>query len=208
MRSELPSTITVIDAILATCAVHPEFAPISSGLGYDKREYIAAGLGAHNPVREVITEALELFGGESSIALFLSLGTGHPGVISVPPNGELDIQALMRAVANDCEQRAQDIERQIGRVGIYFRFSVDQGMQNHHAAQVVDPSWIASQSEVYLSDQRTSTSLDALLGNFYGAARHVTLDQLGTFPALLASYPSLTTQQNTLVVPPYLLSPL
>jgi hypothetical protein len=37
----------------------------------------------------------------------------------------------MRAMMNDCDERAQEIERQISGVGIYFRFSVEQGMQNN-----------------------------------------------------------------------------
>ena len=143
--------------------------------------YVAAGLGANNPVSDVITEAHELFGGDSSVAFLLSLGTGHPGTIPVPPDGNVDIHKLMRDMMNDCEQRAQEVERRLGRVGIYFRFSVQQGMQNIHGGQATDPSWISSQTDAYLSDQRTSENIDALLQTFNAPKKHVTLGQLGEF---------------------------
>jgi hypothetical protein len=178
VRSQVPATITVIDAALASCSAQPDFAPVSSGSGYKKKVYVAAGLGANNPVSDVITEAHELFGGDSSVAFLLSMGTGHPGTIPIP-DGNVDVHKLMRDMMNDCEQRAQEIERRLGRVGIYFRFSVHQGMQNIHGDQATDPSWISSQTEAYLSDQKTSENLDALLQTFSTPNKHVTLGQLG-----------------------------
>jgi hypothetical protein len=185
VRSQLPSPITVIDAALASCSVQPDFAPVSSGSGYKKKVYIAAALGANNPVCDVITEAHELFGGDSTVAFLLSLGTGHPGTIPIPPEGTVDIHQLMRDMMNDCERRAQEFERRLGRVGVYFRFSVQQGMQNIHGGQATDPSWIASQTEAYLLDQRTSDNIDALLRTSNAPKKHVTLSQLGGFISLL-----------------------
>jgi hypothetical protein len=179
VRSQVPSAITVIDAALASCSAQPDFAPVSSGSGYKRKIYVAAGLGANNPVSDVITEAHDLFGGDSSVAFLLSLGTGHPGTIPVPPDGSVDIHRLMRDMMNDGEQRAQEVERRLGRVGIYFRFSVQQGMQNTHAGQAMDPNWITSQTEAYLLDQRTSGNIDALLQTFNAPNIHITLGQLG-----------------------------
>jgi hypothetical protein len=83
------------------------------------------------------------------------------------------------------------MERQIGGVGIYFRFSVEQGMQNHHGTQASSMSWIATQAAVYVSELGTSKNIDALLHNFDAATRHITLDQLGMCSSLLSSYASL-----------------
>jgi hypothetical protein len=100
---------------------------------------------------------------------------------------------------NDCEQRAQEVERRLGRVGIYFRFSVQQGMQNIHGSQATDPSWISSQTDAYLSDQSTSESIDALLQAFNSPNKRVTLGQLGEFISLLVSSLCLIGLQNTWV---------
>jgi hypothetical protein len=206
VRSQVPSAITVIDAVLASCSAQPDFAPISSGSGYKKKVYVAAGLGANNPISDVITEAHELFGGDSSVAFLLSIGTGHPGTIPVPPDSDIDIHKLMRDMMNDCEQRAQEVERRLGRVGVYFRFSVQQGMQNMHGSQATDPSWISSQTESYLSDQRTSENLDALLQTFNAPKKRVTLAQLGESVFPLASSLFLIEPQNMWVDPAYLKS--
>jgi hypothetical protein len=176
--AQLPSTVTVIEAALATCAVQPDFAPVSSGSWYRKREYIGVGLGANNPVRDLITEAHSLFGGDSSVASILSLGTGHPGIISFPADGgDVNLRRL-RDMMNDCEQRAQEVEQQIGRVGIYFRFSVEQGMQNDSPGQAADPSWILAQTESYLIDEGICEKIGAFVQNIDSPSRLVSLDQL------------------------------
>jgi hypothetical protein len=141
----------------------------------------------------VITEAHSLFGGDSGIATLLSLGTGHPGVISFPSGGEADLHSLMHDMMNDCEQRAQEIERQIGRVGIYFRFSVEQGMQSDRLGPVADPSQIMAQTESYLAQHRTGENISTFIQNFDTAARLITLDQLRTFWSCLSSHVFLMT---------------
>jgi hypothetical protein len=148
--------------------------------------YVAAGLGSSNPVGDVITEAHELFGGDSSVALLLSLGAGHPGTIPIPPEGKIDLNRFLRDMMNDCEQRAREFERRLGRVGIYFRFSVQQGMRNVNGDQATDPSWMASQTEAYLADRRTSENIDALIKTSDAPTKHITLGQLGQFISLLA----------------------
>ncbi|KIM29254.1 hypothetical protein M408DRAFT_328927, partial [Serendipita vermifera MAFF 305830] len=156
IRSQPSSNITVIEAVLASCATQPTFTPVSIGERFRKREYVGAGFGANNPVREVIREAHSLFGGSSTVTSLLSLGTGHPGIISWPSDGnDIDVYKVMRDMMGDCEQRAQEMEERIGQVGIYSRFSVEQGMQSGHPGQAADPGWITTQTESYLSGRQT-----------------------------------------------------
>jgi len=156
---------------------------IPSGSGFKKREYIAAS-GAANPIHEVITEAHLLFGGDSSVSSLLSLGTGHPGIITLSSTGgEATLYRIMRDMMDDCEQRAQEIEQRIGRVGIYSRFSVDQGMQNDHPRGPVDASWIVTQTENYLTQRNIHQKLDLFVRMFNAQTGPITLDQLG--PSLL-----------------------
>ncbi|KIM29935.1 hypothetical protein M408DRAFT_22387 [Serendipita vermifera MAFF 305830] len=115
IRSQPSSTITVVDAALATCAAQPEFASVHSGSGVKKREYISSNV-AINPIHEVITEAHLLFGGDATVASLLSVGTGHPGIISFPQSGgKASLLRTMREMMHDCEQRAQEMEERIGR---------------------------------------------------------------------------------------------
>lgn len=183
VRAQPSSTITVVEAILATCATQPAFAPVSFGERYRKREYVGAGFGANNPIQEVITEAHFLFGGDSSVSSLLSLGTGHPGIISLSSqtNGD-NLYQGMRDTMNDCEQKAQDMEQRLGPVGIYSRFSVDQGMQNNEHGQATDPEWITSQTEGYLARHDTLQKLDTFVRNVGSEEGDTTLDQLSMDP--------------------------
>ncbi|KIM29933.1 hypothetical protein M408DRAFT_328392 [Serendipita vermifera MAFF 305830] len=182
IRGHRPTPITVIEAVLATCATQPDFSPISLGDHHKKREYIGASLGANNPVLQVIQEAHSLFGGDSGVASILSMGTGHPGVISYRSGDtETGLHKTMRDIMNDCEQRAQQIEQQIGRTGVYSRFSVEQGMQNDHQGQFEDSGWIVAQTESYLNRHTTCERLDSFVLNVNSttaATAPVTLDQL------------------------------
>ncbi|KAG8815596.1 hypothetical protein FRC17_000656, partial [Serendipita sp. 399] len=65
-RAERPTPITIVDAVLATCAAQPAFLPVTVGAEDWKMEYIGAILGASNPIRELISEAHALFGGSAS----------------------------------------------------------------------------------------------------------------------------------------------
>ncbi|KAG8817631.1 hypothetical protein FRC17_011139, partial [Serendipita sp. 399] len=65
-RAERPMPITIVDAVLATCAAQPAFLPVTIGTEDRKMDYIGAILGASNPIRELISEAHALFGGSAS----------------------------------------------------------------------------------------------------------------------------------------------
>ena len=180
VRSQASSPITIIDAILATCATQPEFGPVSFGERYKKREYVGAELGANNPIHEVIIEAYSLFGGSARVLSLLSIGTGNPGVVSLPSSDE-DLHTTMREMLNDCEQKAQDVERRIGRLGIYSRFSVEQGMQKRQPSQTADPGWITAQTETYLAHHETCEKLEIFVQNVGGKVGPISLDQLRMF---------------------------
>jgi hypothetical protein len=127
----------------------------------------------------VITEAHRLFGGDSSVASLLSLGIGHPGIITLPSaGGEDTLQRIMRDMMDDCERRAQEIEQRIGRVGVYSRFSVEQGMQNDHPGRPVDAAWIVTQTEDYLTQHDTEEKLELIMQIFGTQTGPITLDQL------------------------------
>jgi hypothetical protein len=102
---------------------------------------------------------------------------------------------------DDCEQRAQEIERRIGRVGIYSRFSVEQGMQNDHPGGPLDVAWTVAQTENYLTQRDTREKLDEFEQMFNAQTGPITLNQLDP-SLLLHTHMVLTASQNTLVAQP------
>ncbi|KIM32684.1 hypothetical protein M408DRAFT_326443 [Serendipita vermifera MAFF 305830] len=179
VQSSPASSITIIEAALATCAVQPQFAPVACGQGFRRKEYIGAGIGANNPIREVIAEAQLLFGGDANVASLLSLGNGHPGIVTFPSGGgELGLSKLVWDMMNDCTQTAREVEQQIGGAGVYFRLSVEQGMQAEHCDEIVDPSWIVAQTETYMEDPATHIKVDTFARSIDAAPQPITITQL------------------------------
>lgn len=173
-----PSGITVVDAVLATCASQPDFLPASFGIGFRRQEYVGAGIGASNPIRHVITEAQSVFGGNSGVSSLLSLGSGHPGVIAFPLNGGIDaLRQVTLKMMKDCEQTAQETQKQIGCSGVYFRFSVEQGMQQDQAERD-ELTWIYSQVIGYIDIQDTVDKFEEYLRRTLIRHTDVTLNQL------------------------------
>lgn len=168
----------MIEAILATCATQPDFESLPSGSSFDKRDYIAAS-GATNPIHEVITEAHLLFGGNANVVALLSLGTGNPGISSLPLSGRVTVShRATRDTMHDCEQKAQEFGERLGRIGIYYRFSVDQGMQDDQAGRINDPEWITAQTDDYLNRHEICEKLDLFVQGSGVGTGPITLDQL------------------------------
>lgn len=175
-RSDIPTGVTVVDAILATCA-SSEFLPVFAGLGYERLQYVGVGLGASNPIRQVIDERYSHFGRESSISLLLSIGSGHPGIISVIADAAYDFQYQLML---DREQQARDIRNQIPESDAYFRFSVEQGMQSNHT-DAEGLSWILAQTSCYLAQQDTKCRIDQCIFRIRGEKESVGSKEIGKY---------------------------
>ncbi|KAH8792917.1 acyl transferase/acyl hydrolase/lysophospholipase [Flagelloscypha sp. PMI_526] len=145
------------EAGLATTA-HPSlFEPISIGPSWGLTPYVdSAAFGFGNPIELVIEETKGLFTNCTEF-LFLSLGAGHPGVFSVPSDGDNWI-SMLRHIAEDCERLADRMEgmNQIG----YFRVSVAQGLQREGAHELIEPHFIEAQTIQYIQTAIIDRQLD------------------------------------------------
>lgn len=173
------STITVVDAVLATCAIQPYFATVRPISGTRAEEYIATR-GIANPTYDVITEARLLFGEDAPVASLLSLGTGHSK--TVDPRQDGDGNTLHRSLydmmhAN--ERRAQEIAFLIGVVGIYSRFSVNQDNLKAPMGHRDYLALVIQCTETYLLDSETESELETLRHNWTSQGVSITLAQLG-----------------------------
>jgi hypothetical protein len=176
--TNLPSDITVIDAAIATCASQPGFLPLSYGAWYESQEYIGAGLGANNPVHQVIEEATSYFSHQPT-AVLLSLGSGHPGILSLGSNNQTGLYRLMQEMMADSEQEAQNIQRQM-TLTRYFRFSVEQGMQTiDNRAKGLE--WILAQTSGYLSHHDVMNRIDACVAELIHVVKPMASKQPGVF---------------------------
>ncbi len=125
---------TICQAALATSAATTFFDPVSIG----DRTFADGGLGANNPVDEVEGEASNIWCLETGelkplVKCFVSTGTGNPGK---KPFEDSMIKFLGQTVVDIATETEKTERRFIARwaghfVGKrYFRFNVDQGLQN------------------------------------------------------------------------------
>lgn len=196
VRTEPSLDVTVIDAVMATCASQAAFAPVPLGSHYTRQEYGMAPNGS-NPIRDIISEAYSVFGGDSTVTCLLSVGSGHPGIISVPSKSDsYTLFSVMQGVLLDCEKRAVEMQEQMGHLGIYFRLSVEQGMQKSQDLLDQKLSGIVTYTEAYLDTPITNDTLDACVERLVTSTGPVALNHLkyaGGLKAVYKGFPALAT---------------
>lgn len=125
---------TICQAALATSATTTFFDPIRIG----DRTFADGGLGANNPVDEVEGEAANIWCSDTRelkplVKCFISIGTGNPG--KKPFKGSM-VNFLSRTVVDIATETENTEKKFIDRWAKefdgkrYFRFNVDQGLQN------------------------------------------------------------------------------
>jgi hypothetical protein len=146
--------------------------------------YAGNPFGFNNPVRQVLEEALTIFGDEKQVSLILSLGTGRPTVLSRPPNPE-SIHNVLTFMVLDSERVSRELSSQLCRVKAYLRLNVDQGMENltmtdWHESEL---GLIMTHTDAYLNAPAIKshiTTSSKLLQERLGS---ISLGQLSMFPA-------------------------
>ncbi|KAG8875027.1 hypothetical protein FRC20_004745 [Serendipita sp. 405] len=182
-----PEELTVVEAALATCATRSYFLPAI--IGPLRRRYFSAGLGFGNPTRELLSEALSQFGKDQYVSAIVSFGSGHPGVLPFPSSSSSSSRnqsqpnhlQFYQELLEDCEQTSQEISRQIGNlVGIYFRFSVEQGFQGRKKDFECQGEFgtIASLVDAYLGTHDTERRLDHCVTQVCSGEGITTLERL------------------------------
>jgi len=85
---------------------------------------------------------------------------------------------MNQKLAVDCEEKAREIQEKFDQEGIYFRFSVDQGMQNDLGSNVDELGWIASQTDAYLANLDTVKKIGDCVKNMGAGSVKISLSLL------------------------------
>lgn len=158
-RAQPSSNLTVVDAILATCATQPMFVPILPA--NSEQELIGGATGSGNPTRELAFELHNKFKRNIKIATLLSLGSGNLGTLTMPTSRDADewVGVLQNMIMNN-EKVAQEMYQQLGHLGLYYRFSVEQGLQELNGSRLKDLTWLETQTDIYIQQDDVSQNLD------------------------------------------------
>jgi hypothetical protein len=168
LPDELDIRATICDAALATSAATGFFDPLSIGA----RRFVDGALGANNPVDEVEEEASNIWCSESRdlkplVKCFISIGTGHPGKKAIEDNLLKFLSKTLVGIATETENTERKF---IARWALhfdkkhYFRFNVEQGLQDIGLAEHKEQGIIESTTDEYLRHtQQKSRVLDCVL---------------------------------------------
>ncbi|KAH8795954.1 hypothetical protein DL96DRAFT_1192710 [Flagelloscypha sp. PMI_526] len=120
-----------------------------------------------NPTQELTTELRQRFP-DHQVALLLSLGSGYPQTISLPPGTSKDVEETLKALNKDCEETHQKMSRswhQLSRSGPYHRLNVAQGMQDmenkSYSADIIGE--VVAHSEQYMSEHKVDQEIDRIV---------------------------------------------
>jgi hypothetical protein len=116
--------------------------------------FLDGGMGHNNPTA-LLLEAKILFP-DKQIACTISLGTEKPHTINVPKPSLLnrfiprDVVKAIQKIATDCEKEHQSLAHHFdGVTKFYFRFNVEQGMQDIQLNQWEKLGDIAANTKQY-----------------------------------------------------------
>ncbi|KAJ7845248.1 FabD/lysophospholipase-like protein [Mycena olivaceomarginata] len=156
---------TIWQAGRATTAAPTFFKLIKIGLSGIEEAFVDGGIGHNNPTASLLSEAKILFP-HHQIACIISLGTGQPHTISIPKPSllshflPLDVVKAIQGIATDCEKEHQSFAHHFeGIANLYFRFNVEQGMQNIQLNQWERLGDVAANTRQYIQSQPVTNQL-------------------------------------------------
>jgi len=163
---------TIWESARATTAAPAFFKRIVIGEPAASHPYIDGGVGCNNPITQVLEEASLVFP-DRQVACIISIGAGQADTICIPePRGlqrvlPLDVVEAMQEIATDCERSAETVARRFqGTSNVYFRYNVEQGLQNVGLAQWERLDEVTAHTEHYLRmvevDQKLGDGVAAL----------------------------------------------
>jgi len=170
--------MTVIDAVIASCAAPGRFDPLKaiplavaywgtsptngSGIGkeHEALEFISADIALQNPVREAIKELHAVYGADRRVACVLSLGSGRPSIIPASSLHNTNQDTAKTMAILQAERTAEEVDNQIGKSQVYYRFSVDRGLESPESVSLKRLGDIETHTRVYLLQGSTGYALD------------------------------------------------
>lgn len=145
----------------ATSAASTFFKSIQ--IGRDKIDFIDAGFGYNNPTEILIAEAEKLFPRHDQLRI-LSIGTGLGKVIEIKDSRWVILNAL-KEMAVESSKVAKRLGDKYKDEGQYYRFNVEQGLEDVTLSDYKKASRIAALTRSYLADNERA--IQKFFDNFF-----------------------------------------
>jgi hypothetical protein len=174
----------------ATSAAPIFFPRIFIGPDRAKQEFIDAGVGCNNPVKEVIKEADLVFGEERKVACIVSIGTGKASVIKYesPGKGEktlpIKLAKVFSELATECDRAAEETEeRYTSGAVVYCRLNVDCGLQDIRLEEWDKLGQVEGYTEDYLAQRGVGSKIDEVVAALIAASSNASTQVSDVMPA-------------------------
>ncbi|KAG8721592.1 hypothetical protein FRC09_007665 [Ceratobasidium sp. 395] len=154
--------------VLRATMAHPElFKSFQIGEGSTVPEWLMGGdVACSNPTSHVLVEFGALYP-ELHVASIVCIGAGHARTIQIPKPNPLhrfmpaNVLMAMKDIATDSERVAQDMATRFrSTMNVYYRFSVDQGMQNARISRWQEKSEVAAHTRTYIQKAEVNEQID------------------------------------------------
>ncbi|QRV92253.1 kinesin light chain [Ceratobasidium sp. AG-Ba] len=158
--------------VLSATMAHPEmFKPTEIGPNHLRLSFLDGGLGCNNPTAHVLTEVKAVLPRRDMSSL-VCIGAGHPDTIQLSHHTALarlipsNVLALTKGISLDAERVAQEMETRFRSAeDLYFRFSVDQGMQRIEVGEWEKLSQVAANAQAYMRSPGLSKRVDSAVAS-------------------------------------------
>ena len=154
------------------------FLPVKIGPQRLEQSFVGGVLGANNPTRLLLEEALMIFGKERRVAHILNIGCGLPRVLSVNPSDVTGAHRLLKETAADCEMVAHELSTRLFNSDVYFRLNVERGMEDIGMEDWNGLGAIESHTSAYIATIAVSKVIDKSLRRLRERVATATLSQI------------------------------
>lgn len=160
--------VSICEAVRATTAAPTYFKHQEINNQGNVAALVDGALGANNPTRLVLTEALRVFPHHFGVSCIVSIGSGKPSInISSPPSlfqksvPVSDTLSTLASLATDSGRVAQEVGRRFSRApNLYYRFSVDHGLADIKMDDYQQMGNIKSLTVAYLGEYETAEKIN------------------------------------------------
>ncbi|QRV81182.1 kinesin light chain [Ceratobasidium sp. AG-Ba] len=153
-------------ALSATMAHPGIFKPVEINSDHLRQHFVDGGLGCNNPTAHVLAEVKSILPGRH-VSSVVCIGAGHPDTIQLADRTLFkrllpsDVLALTKGIALDAERVANEMDARFRSTsGVYFRFSVDQGIQNVKIGEWEKLTHVSANAQAYMRSARVSKAID------------------------------------------------
>lgn len=171
VRTLASANCRIWEAARATTAAPTFFKRIAIGEeGQAKEEFIDGALGCNNPATQVLEEARDIFGNDRPVRCLISIGTGHPGTISLAKPDAFqkilptNLIAVLKRIATSSEDTANELSARFKDLEkFYFRFNVTHGAEGISLEEWEKMGELTEHTKAYMAEVSVSKAIDEVV---------------------------------------------